>query len=63
MSLKRILAILSVVILMTMYLATLVLAFVSFPGSDRILTGLVLLDISLPIFFYILIYIYNRFRP
>lgn len=59
---KRIVAILSVIVLISMYLATLVLAFVSFPGSDRILTGLILSDIALPILMYILIYIYNRFH-
>ncbi len=61
MNTKRILAILAILLLVCMYIATLVLAFVSFPGSDRIFGGLVLLDIALPIFLWILIYVYKHF--
>ena len=58
---KRILAILAVVILAGLYIATLVIALVDFPGSDRILTGLVLSDIALPIFLWILLYVHKHF--
>ena len=58
---KRILAILAVVILVGLYIATLVIALVDFPGSDRILTGFVLLDIALPVFLWILLYVHKHF--
>lgn len=61
MKLKRILAMIAIVLLATMYLATLILAFVRFPGSERIFGGLVLLDIALPLFLWILIYVYKHF--
>lgn len=61
MKLKRILAIIAIVLLAGMYLATLILAFVRFPGSDRIFGGLVLLDVALPLFLWILIYVYKHF--
>ena len=58
---RRILAILAIIILAGMYLATLIMAFVSFPGSERIFGGLVLLDIALPIFLWILLYVHKHF--
>ena len=58
---KRILAILAVVILVGLYITTLVIALVDFPGSDRILTGFVLLDIALPVFLWILLYVHKHF--
>lgn len=61
MNKKRILAIIAIVLLVAMYLITLVLAFLSFPGSERLLQGFILLDIAAPIFLWILIYIYKRF--
>ncbi len=61
MKLKRILAIIAILLLAGMYLATLIMAFVRFPGSERIFGGLVLLDIALPLFLWILIYVYKHF--
>ena len=58
---RRILAIVAIIILAGMYLATLIMAFMKFPGSERIFGGLVLLDIALPIFLWILLYVHKRF--
>lgn len=63
MNKKRILAIAAIVLLAAMYIITLILAFCTFPGADRILTGFVLLDIAVPILLWILIYVYRRFGP
>lgn len=61
MNSKRILAIIAVILLAGMYLATLILAFCSFPGSQQLLKGFILLDIAAPIFLWILLYVYKHF--
>lgn len=61
MNKKRIFAMIGVILLAAMYLTTLILAFCDFPGSDRLLTGFVLLDVAAPIFLWIMLYIYKRF--
>lgn len=61
MNTKRIFAIIAVVLLAAMYIATFVLAFCDFPGSQQLLTGFVLLDVAAPIFLWILIYVYKHF--
>ena len=61
MNSKRLLAIIAIILLAGMYIATLVLAFCSFPGSEQLLKGFILLDVALPIFLWILLYIYKHF--
>ena len=62
MTLKRILAILAIIVLVSLYVITFVLAFCTFPGSDRLLSGFIMLDIAVPIIAWILLYVYKRFR-
>lgn len=61
MKLKRILAILAIIILVAMYVATLVLAFCDFPGSKEMLAGFILLDIAVPIMLWICLYLHKRY--
>lgn len=61
MNRKRILAITAIILLTGMYIVTLVLAFCSFPGSKQLLKGFILLDVALPIFLWILFYVYKHF--
>ena len=61
MNLKRILAIIAIVILVAMYVATLVLAFCDFPGSKEMLGGFILLDIAVPIMLWICLYLHKRY--
>ncbi len=58
---KKVLAIVAVVFLISMYLATLALAIFKFPGSDQLFKGFVLLDIAVPLILWVLIYVYKRF--
>lgn len=58
---KQILAITAVVLLVSLYVITFILAFCSFPGSDRLLTGFLMLDIAVPILAWILLYTYKHF--
>ena len=61
MNSKRILAIIAVILLAGIYIATLVIALCDFPGSGQLLKGFILLDIAAPIFLWISIYVYKRF--
>lgn len=61
MNKKRILAILAVILLVSMYVITFILAFCSFPGADRLLAGFFMLDIAVPILLWIILYLTRRF--
>ena len=61
MNSKRIFAVIAIILLVGIYIATFVIALCDFPGSEQLLKGFVLLDIAAPIFLWILLYIYRRF--
>lgn len=61
MNKKRILAVFSIVALVSLYVITFILALCDFPGSDRLLSGFLMLDIAVPIMLWILLYVLKRF--
>lgn len=61
MNRKRFLAIIAIFLLILPYAATFILAFCDFPGCDRILAGFLMLDIAMPVFIWILLFIYRHF--
>lgn len=61
MNSKRIFAIIAIILLVGIYIATFVIALCDFADSEQLLKGFVLLDIAAPIFLWILIYIYKHF--
>lgn len=61
MNTKRIFALIAVILLGAMYLATLIIALCNFPGSEQLLKGFILMDVAAPIFFWILLYLYKQF--
>lgn len=63
MNLKRILAIIAIILLAAMYIITFILALCDFPGSDALLKGFLLLDVIVPVFAWILLYVYKHFGP
>lgn len=56
---KQIAALLCVVVLACIYLATLVVAFLDFPGSDKFFSACLLATIGLPILLWIYIWLYG----
>lgn len=61
MNRKQILAVTAVVLLVSLYVITFILAFCDFAGSDRLLAGFLMLDIAVPILAWILLYTYKHF--
>lgn len=57
---KQIAALAGVVLLLTMVIATFVVACLKFDGSDRIFKGLLCCDIAVPILLWFYLYLYNR---
>ena len=58
---KQIAAIICIVLLVLLYVATLVVALLDFPGSDRLFAACLLATIGLPILLWIYIWAYGRF--
>ncbi|MCM1145662.1 MAG: hypothetical protein NC318_13510 [Blautia sp.] len=56
---KQIAALLCVVILACTYLAALIVAFLDFPGADRLFSACLLATIGLPILLWIYIWLYG----
>lgn len=56
----RVIALLGVILLVGMILATFVVACIKFEGSDRIFKGLLSCDIAIPILLWFYLYLYNR---
>lgn len=61
-SAKRIAAVICIALLVLLSLATLVTAFLDFPGSDRLFQGCLVASVSLPILFWIYIWLYGKVR-
>lgn len=59
---KQIVAILCVVILVLLYVATLVVAFLDFPGADRLFQACLVATIGLPILLWIYIWLYGKVK-
>ena len=57
---KQIAALICVIILVCMYLITLIVACLDFPGSDRLFSACLLATIGLPILLWIYIGLYNK---
>lgn len=62
---KQIAAIICIVLLVLLYIATLVVSLLDFPGSDRLFAACLLATIGLPILLWIYIWLYGRYtsRP
>ena len=57
---KRIAALICVIILVGLYIATLVVSLLDFPGADRLLSGCIFATIGMPILLWIYIWIYGK---
>lgn len=58
---KQIAAILCIVLLVLLYVATLIVALLDFPGSDRLFAVCLMATIGLPILLWIFIWVYGRY--
>lgn len=58
---KQILAITAIILLVSIYVITFILAFCHFPNADRLLAGFLMLDIAVPILAWLLLYTYKHF--
>lgn len=59
---KRIAAIICVVLLVGMYVATLIVALLDFPGWDRLFQACLVATIGLPILLWIYIWLYKQVK-
>ena len=57
---KQIAAIICIVLLVLLYVATLVVSLLDFPGSDRLFAACLTATIGLPILLWIYIWLYGR---
>ena len=57
---KQIAALICVALLVGLYVATLVVAFLDFPGSDRLFQACLVATIGLPILLWIYIWLYGK---
>lgn len=58
---KQIAAIICIALLVLLYVATLVVALLDFPGSDRLFAACLLATIGLPILLWIFIWAYGQY--
>lgn len=58
---KQFAALICVALLVLLYIATLVIALLDFPGSDRMFGACLMATIGLPILLWIYIWIYGKF--
>ncbi len=59
---KQIAAILCIVLLVLLYVATLVVALLDFPGSDRLFAACLMATVGLPILLWIYIWLYGKYK-
>ena len=59
-NIKRKLALISIIVIVLMIIATLVVACVRFPGSDRVFIVLIGLDVFIPVLMWMFLYIVGR---
>ena len=58
---KQIAAIICIILLVLLYVATLVISLRDFPGSDRLFAACLVATVGLPILLWIYIWAYGRF--
>lgn len=58
---KQIAAIICIILLVLLYAATLIVAILDFPGSDRMFAACLMATIGLPILLWIYIWVYGQF--
>lgn len=58
---KQIAALLCVVLLVLLYIITLIVAILDFPGSDRMFAACLMATVGLPILLWIYIWVYGKF--
>ena len=59
---KQIAAIVCIVLLVGMYVATLIVALLDFPGADRLFQACLVATIGLPILLWIYIWLYKKVK-
>ena len=59
---KQIAAIVCIVLLVGMYVATLIVALLDFPGADRLFQACLVATIGLPILLWIYIWLYQQIK-
>lgn len=57
---KQIAAIICIILLVLLYVATLVVSLLDFPGSDRLFAACLVATVGLPILLWIYIWLYGR---
>lgn len=57
---KQIAAIICIILLVLLYVATLAVSLLDFPGSDRLFAACLMATIGLPILLWIFIWLYNK---
>ena len=58
---KQIAAIICIVLLVLLYVATLIVSVLDFPGSDRLFGACIIATIGLPILLWIFIWVYGKY--
>lgn len=58
---KQLAALFCVILLVLLYIATLIVALLDFPGSDRLFTACLMATVGLPILLWIYIWIYGKY--
>ena len=58
---KQIAAIICIVLLILLYVVTLIVSLLDFPGSDRLFAACLIATVGLPILLWIYIWIYGKF--
>jgi len=58
---KQIAAMVCIVLLVLLYVATLVISILDFPGSDRLFGACIVATIGLPILLWIFIWLYGKY--
>ncbi|NBJ94068.1 hypothetical protein [Parablautia muri] len=58
---KQIAAIICIILLVLLYVATLVISLLDFPGSDRLFAACLMATIGLPILLWIYIWLYGKY--
>ncbi len=57
---KQIAAIICIILLVLLYVATLVISLLDFPGSDKLFAACLIATVGLPILLWIYIWLYGR---
>lgn len=58
---KQIAAIICIVLLVLLYVATLVISLLDFPGSDRLFAACLMATVGLPVLLWIYIWLYGKY--